>query len=211
MPSLLSFYLLALSAMFVIVDPFTVLPIFMAMTADDPPAKRRRMALRASVVAFGVLTAFALGGSLVFRVFGITLPAFKIAGGILLLLTSLDMLRVQTPRTRSTPDETEEGAAKEDVAIVPMAIPLLAGPGSIATAMVLVSQARGPAWVAAVVGAIASTCVATCLMLWGASPITRVLGRSGMAILGRVLGLLLAAIAVQFVADGVLELLPRGR
>lgn len=208
MSDLLSFSLVALSAMFVIVDPFTVLPIFLAMTGSDPPAKRRWMAVRATLVAFAVLTLFALFGHLLFKVFGITLSAFKVAGGILLLLTSMDMLRVQTSRTRATPDETEEGVAREDVAIVPLAIPLMAGPGSIATAMVLVARGHSAIYEAAVIGAIALTCLATCLMLWAAGPITRVLGKSGIAILGRIMGLLLAAVAIQFVADGVLELMP---
>jgi multiple antibiotic resistance protein len=207
MPEIIPFTLLALSAIFVIVDPFAVLPVFMAMTASDTPAKRRSMAVRACVVAFGMLSGFALFGYHVLHLFGITLSAFKIAGGVLLLLTSLDMLRVQPSRTRSTPAETEEGAAKEDVAIVPLAIPLLAGPGSIATVMVLVSRADGWLQTGAVIVAIAVTCLASLLVLLGATRISRALGKSGTAILGRVMGLLLAAISVQFMADGIREFL----
>lgn len=208
MSDILAFSLVAFPAVFVIVDPLAVLPIFMAMTADDPPDKRRSMALRASLVAFGILAMFALFGGLIFKVFGITLGAFKVAGGVLLLLTSLDMLRAQTSRTRSSPDETEEGLAKEDVAIVPLAVPLLAGPGSIATAMVLVSRGDGLAYVAVVVVAIAVTCFVTWLMLRAGDRVIRVLGRTGMAVIGRIMGLLLAAIAVQILADGALDLVP---
>jgi multiple antibiotic resistance protein len=127
---------------------------------------------------------------------------------VLLLLTSLDMLRAQRSRTRSSPDETEEGVAKEDVAIVPLAVPLLAGPGSIATAMVLVSRGHGASAVLVVVAAIGATCFATWIMLRAASRITRALGCTGMAVIGRVMGLLLAAIAVQILAEGAIEVLP---
>jgi multiple antibiotic resistance protein len=142
-----------------------------------------------------------------FKVFGITLSAFKIAGGILLLITALDMLRAQPSRTRSTPEETEEGDAKDDVAIVPLAMPLLAGPGSIATVMVM--SARGGNWLhlIPVVLSVAITCGVAYALLRAASRIQSILGRSGIAVLQRVMGLLLAAIAVQFMTDGLLEVL----
>lgn len=211
MTDLLGFSLISISAVFFVVDPMGLLPIFAAMTASDSPAKRRAMALRATLVAFGVLTAFALFGTLVIRVFGVSLAAFKVAGGLLLMLTALDMLRAQPSRTRSTPEEQSESQAKEDVAIVPLAMPLLAGPGAIATVMVL--AARGGTWVHTipVVLSVAITCLAAYLLLCAVDSVNRLLGRTGIAILERVMGLLLAAIAVQFVADGALELFgPRG-
>jgi multiple antibiotic resistance protein len=206
----LSFALATLSAVFFIVDPLGLVPLFVAMTSHDAEAKRRRIALRATVVAWGVLSAFALFGSVIFRAFGITLSAFKVAGGILLLITAIDMLRAQPSRTRSSPEEALESTSKDDVAIVPLAMPLLAGPGAIATVTVLAG--RGPTWpyVVPVLLSIALTCVAAYLLLRIAGRINGVLGRSGIAVLERIMGLLLAAIAVQFMADGARELLRAG-
>src|SRR5258708_33237979 len=126
----LSFSLFSLSAIFFVVDPMGVIPVFIAMTSGDPPEKRRSMARRASVAAFFILSTFAIAGTLIFRVFNVTLGAFKVAGGILLLLTSIEMLKAQRQRTRMTLEEEQEGAEKEDVAIFPLAIPLLAGPAA---------------------------------------------------------------------------------
>lgn len=206
--SYLSYSVVALSAIFVVVDPLSVVPIFIIMTQGDTPEKRKAMAMRACVTGALLLCTFALFGAFIFRFLGITLGAFKFAGGILLLLTSLDMLRAQTSRTRSSPEETQEGSEKADVAIVPLAVPLLAGPGSVATTMVMMS--RGPGfWVGIpVIIAILITFVASYFMLAASGPVERVLGKSGNAILQRVMGLLLAAIAVQFLADGIHDLLP---
>ena len=208
MKDLLSFSIVALSAIFFVVDPPGIVPIFIAMTSGDTEAKKKDMALRASVVAFGILTVFALFGGVIFKVFGITLGAFKVAGGILLLITALDMLKAQPSRTRSSPDEQLEGAVKDDVAIVPLGMPLLAGPGAIATVMVLVSRGKDWSYVIPVLGSVLITCVVTYLVLRAAGHIDRVLGKSGLAILQRVMGLLLAAIAIQFAADGIKELIP---
>ena len=205
-----SFSLVSLSAVFVVVDPPAAIPFFLAMTAEDGPAKRREIARRAAAAAFLVLTGFALAGALVFQLLGITLAAFKMAGGVLLLVMAVDMLRTRPSPARITEREVEAGAAKEDVAIVPLAMPLLAGPGSIATVVVLMARAReGQLWrVFPVLGAILLTCVATYLLLASASRVDRVLGRTGMSLLERVAGLLLAAIAAQFLLDGIGEAFP---
>ncbi|HXN82583.1 MAG TPA: NAAT family transporter, partial [Myxococcales bacterium] len=137
----LSFSLLSLSAIFFVVDPMGAVPVFLAMTRNDSPEKRRDMARRACLAAFFILSTFAVAGTLIFKVFGITLGAFKVAGGVLLLLTSIEMLRATQQRTRVTPEEEREGAEREDVAIFPLAIPLLAGPGSIATVTALMGRA----------------------------------------------------------------------
>lgn len=206
----LEHFLVSLSAIFFVVDPIGVVPIFLAMTAKDGPEKLRGMALRASLVAWGLLTFFALFGGLVFKVFGVSLAAFRVAGGLLLLLTALDMLRARPSATRVSEGETREGAEKDDIALVPLAVPLLAGPGSIATVMVLMAKGTSPASSLPVLLSIALTCAAAYLVLRGASLVQKVLGQSGVAILERVMGLLLAAIAVQFIADGTRELWPRG-
>ena len=204
----LSFSLLSLSAIFFVVDPMAVIPVFIAMTRNDSAEKRRAMALRATVAAFGILTAFAVAGTLIFRVFGITLGAFKVAGGILLLLTSIEMLRAEEPRTRVTLAEEQEGAAKEDVAIFPLAIPLLAGPGAIATVTTLMAKAGRIAFAVPVVLSILVTCVVSYLMLRGASGIAKVLGVTGLTVMNRVIGLIIGAIAVQFMFDGLHDAFP---
>lgn len=201
---------LALPAVFFVVDPIGVVPLFIAMTAHDSPAKTRAMALKASVVGGLLLIFFALFGAFLFRLFGVTLPAFRVAGGLLLMLTALDMVRAQRPSTKTTQAETDEGAAKDDIAVVPLAIPLLSGPGSIATVMVLMAQGGSSLSTGiAVVASVLITFLVTWLLLRNSHHVKRVLGESGIAIMQRVFGLILAAIAVQFVFEGAKELLAR--
>ena len=204
----LTFSLLSLSAIFFVVDPMGVIPVFMAMTRHDPPEKRRSMAFRASVAAFFILSTFAVAGTLIFRVFGVTLGAFKVAGGVLLLLTSIEMLKAQQVRTRTTPEEEKEGAEKEDVAIFPLAIPLLAGPGSIATVMAMMGKAGRILFAVPVILSIAVTCAASYAMLIAADRIQRVLGVTGLSVMNRVIGLIIGAIAVQFMFDGLKDTFP---
>ncbi len=206
---LLKFSLLSLSAIFFVVDPIAVVPIFVGMTRTDSEEKKRAMAKRASITAFAILTSFALAGAFVFRVLGVTLSAFKVAGGILLLITSIEMLTGQKTRTRSTKEEEQEGEEKEDVAIFPLAIPLLAGPGSIATVTALMARAGRAVYAVPVVIAIAVTCFVSYLMLRAAVRISRLLGVTGMTVLNRVIGLIIGALAVQFVFDGLSDAFPR--
>src|SRR5688500_16655210 len=137
----LKFAVVALSAVFFVIDPLANLPIFLTITAGDSAAQRRRTALRAAFAAWIVLGAFAVAGGVIFKAFGISLGAFKIAGGIMLLLMAIDMMRAQTSRTRTTEEEQTESQARDDIAIFPLAIPMLAGPGAIAMVMVLMSRA----------------------------------------------------------------------
>jgi multiple antibiotic resistance protein len=204
----LSFSLLSLSAIFFVVDPMGVIPVFIAITRHDSPEKRKSMALRASLAAFFILSTFAIAGTLIFRVFGVTLGAFKVAGGVLLLLTSIEMLRAQQQRTRTTPEEEQEGADKEDVAIFPLAIPLLAGPGSIATVTALMGRAGRKLFAVPVILSIALTCIASYLMLVAADRIARFLGVTGLNVMNRVIGLIIGALAVQFMFDGVRDTFP---
>src|SRR6201994_1584458 len=149
------FSVLALSSIFFLVDPFAALPTFLAVTAGQDDSKRRKTARKASLTAFVVLTTFAIAGSFIFKMFGITLPAFEIAGGVILLLIGLDMLEAKRSPTQESTEETTEAAQKEDAGIVPLGIPMLAGPGSITSVMVLVGQAQGE-WtmMAAILGSI---------------------------------------------------------
>ena len=196
-------FLVAFPAVLFIVDPLGAVPLFLAMTSRDSAEKCRAMALRACVAGAGVLVFFALSGGVLFRVFGVTLPAFRVAGGLLLLLTALDMLRARPSATKLSAEEAREGEEREDIAIVPLAMPLLAGPGAIATVMALMAQhSHDVASGAAVVLAVVVTFALSYLVLRSAPAIKRVLKLTGIAILERVFGLILAAIGVQFTFDG---------
>lgn len=199
--------LLAVSALFFIVDPIGVLPIFVSITTDDSPEKRRKMAAKACWVAGAILVGFAIAGGALFKLLGVTMPAFKVAGGIALLLSGIEMLRGQSAPLKTSAEEQAEGAAKEDVAIVPLAMPLLAGPGSIATVMVLISRAEGAIATAGVLVAIVATMLASYLILRTAEYTDRWITTTTKTILVRVMGLLLAAIAVQFTIEGTVEAL----
>jgi multiple antibiotic resistance protein len=200
---MLQFALIAFTSIFVLVDPFTAIPTFLAMTSDANPQRRRRMALRATWTCFIVLVVFAAAGSFIFNLFGITLPAFKIAGGIILGLIGLDMLQARRSATKEAPEDSEECQEKEDVGIIPLGIPMLAGPGSISTVMVLESQA--PDWRHAVIvfSAIAFTVAISYVVLAAADRVRSFLGETGIRVLTRMMGLLLTAIAVQFVLNGL--------
>ena len=152
-----------------------------------------------------MLSAFGLAGSLIFKMFGITMPAFRIAGGLILLLIGLEMLQAKRSHTQEVPAETQEGVEKEDVGVIPLGIPMLAGPGAISTVMVLIGQ-QPLSWHAAVVlAAILITALLSYLVLSGADRVRKVLGETGIRIMMRMMGLLLTAIAVQFVLNGLSE------
>ncbi len=204
--SLWQFWLVALSSIFFLVDPFAAIPTFLAIAGRDSLARQRHLAFRAAVTCMVVLSAFALVGPFIFRMFGITLPAFEIAGGLILLLIGLDMLQARRSATHETPGETQEGAEKEDAGVIPLGMPMLAGPGAISTVMVLIGQSHGWAQTVPVFVAIAITSVASFLVLAGAARIGSVLGQTGIRILTRLMGLLLTAIAVQFFLNGLRHL-----
>jgi len=186
-----------------IVDPFAVIPTFLAMTARDAPAQRRVLARRGAWTCAITLMAFALGGSLIFKIFGITIGAFKIAGGVLIGLNALDMVQARRSQQRETPIETAEGIQKDDIGIMPLGVPMLAGPGAISTVMVLALGAKSTAAMVTVYVSIVLTALITFLVLSAASMVERRLGQTGMRILTRLMGLVLAAIAVQFIIDGI--------
>lgn len=209
MTELLQFALLATSAVVVVVDPLGNVPLFLALTPMDTREHRQEMVRRACLVAWALLIAFAVGGAAFFHVLGISLAAFKVAGGLLLLLTAINQLRALPARTRTTAEEQHAGIEKEDVSIVPLAMPLLAGPGSIATVVMLMGRTTDIWHASAVLLAItfALACAYSALML--SERIERILGPMGRLIVERLSGLVLAAFAVQFVLDGVGEALHR--
>ena len=202
----IQYFIVALTSVFFLVDPFAALPTFLVIAAENTNEERRRLARKACITCFIVLTSFALMGSLIFRFFGITLPAFQIAGGIILILMGLEMLQGRRSGTHETPRETEEGIAKEDAGIIPVGIPMLAGPGAISTVMVLMGPSPGWWRTVTIFTAITITSVASFLILSAADRVRRFLGETGIRILMRLMGLLLTAIAVQFIVNGLAEL-----
>jgi multiple antibiotic resistance protein len=203
--AILEFALLALTSVFFLVDPFTVIPLFVAVTADSSESERRQVARRAVWTCAIVLCSFALAGSLIFKMFGITLPAFKIAGGIILMGIGLDMLQARPSGTKVTPEETQEGASKADASIIPLGMPMLAGPGAISTVMVLVGEAHGVWQHGVIYAAILLVSFVSYLILAGANRVRRHLGDTGIRIMTRLMGLLLVALAVQFIANGLTD------
>src|SRR5712671_2047412 len=163
--TLMEYMLLAASSLFVIIDPLATVPAFLAMTPTDTPEQRIRMARLACCVSAGVLIVFALAGKYIFKFLGITMPAFQIAASIVLLLVALDMLRAQRSRVHETSEETAAGVEKTDIAIAPLAIPMLAGPGAISTAILLNNQARDIPQHLALYGCIIGVSLASYLVL----------------------------------------------
>jgi multiple antibiotic resistance protein len=202
------FSLLALSSIFFLVDPFAAIGSFLAITADADHSRRKRMARKGAFTCFVVLVCFALGGQFIFRMFGITLPAFEVAGGLILLLIGLDMLEARRSPTQETSGEAEEGAAKEDAGIVPLGIPMLAGPGAISSVMVLVGEVPSLwSWeMGAILASIAVTALVSYFVLAGADRVRGVMGETGIRILVRIMGLLLVALAMQFFVNGLTDL-----
>jgi len=200
--SFLEFALITFTSVLFIVDPIAVIPSYLVVTRTELPDQRARTAKRACVAAALILAAFALGGTLIFKLFGITLPAFRIAGGLILWLVAMDMLHAERRTQESTP-EIMEGETKEDTALTPLAMPTLAGPGAISTVMVLALTAKSPATTAAVYGSVVLTSLLSYFVLSAATLVERRLGQTGMRILTRLMGLVLSAIAIQFIIDGI--------
>jgi multiple antibiotic resistance protein len=208
MPNL-SFGLAAFGSIFSIVDPFAALPVFLALTGRETEANRKRTATRAAATCLFVLCTFAAIGPALFRFFGITIPAFRIAGGLLLFGVAIEMMHAKVSETKTTSEETADAAGREDVGLIPVGIPLLSGPGAIASVMMHSGTAQGTVQHATLFAAIALVAAIAWLLLRFASRVARLLGKSGMNLIGRIMGLILAAVAVQFVIDGLQGAFPR--
>ncbi len=194
----------ALVALLVIVDPPGTAVVFAAMTPQDTPAERASQARRACLVGFGVLAMFGLAGASLLQALGIGLPAMRIAGGALLFLTATEMV-MDKHALRST--DSERNAAIEtdqDIAVFPLGIPLIAGPGAMTTMVILHSQTDGDPWrIAAIEAAVLVCILVTLVALLSARFLSRVMGETGASVAGRVLGVLLAALAVQIALEGL--------
>jgi multiple antibiotic resistance protein len=200
----MAFFAAAFATIFSVIDPVGVAPLFLALTPQIEGGERYRVMRRAVTVAAVILLLFAFGGRALLASLGITVPAFSIAGGILLLLISVDMLFARTSRTRETPEEEEQARLSTDISVFPLAIPILSGPGSIATVILYMSQAgTNVLKVLSVLAAVAIGLGAAYVSMRLSNLVLRVLGETGINVVGRVMGILLAALAVQFVLNGV--------
>ena len=194
-----AFLITAFVSLFVVIDPIGLTPLFVTLTQGTPMRVRRSIALRACLIAFAILTTFALFGEAVLGFIGISMPAFRVAGGALLFLTALDMLfERRTPR--------REGQAEDegpDPSVFPLALPLIAGPGSIATIILLSSQQTDTLGLAAVIGVAFGVLLMVFLLFLVSGLLERLMGKTGINIATRLMGMLLAALAVQFILDGL--------
>ena len=198
-------FLSALVTFFVVIDPPGCAPIFASLTAGAPAAHRHAMAIRSTLVAAGILLVFALLGKALLKTLGISLDAFRIAGGIMLFLIALEMVFEKRTRRREAraQEVASDPAAHEDISVFPMGIPMIAGPGSIASAMLLMGRTPGWAERGVVLGALAVILLVTLLSLLAAGPLMGFLGKRVEAMVTRILGVILTALAAQFVIDGI--------
>ncbi len=198
------FLITAFVTLFVIIDPVGMTPLFVALTRGIDARRRRMIALRACVTAALILIVFAAFGEAVLAFVGISMPAFRIAGGILLFLTALDMLfERRSKRRRSQADAADAEEDSDDPSVFPLAIPLIAGPGAIATMILLAGQSEGTEGLLLVIGVMLAVVGLALVLFMGASLLERALGATGINVITRLLGMLLAALAVQFVLDGL--------
>ena len=208
MNPLVTYSVLCFGSLFSIVDPFAAVPIFLVLVGSQPKAQQHSVALRATLTCFAVLTAFAAAGSFIFTFFGITIPAFKVAGGILLFGVALDMMRARPSPTRTTAEERTEAESKEDVGLIPMGIPLLSGPGAIAAD----DGARWQGPRARPAHRRPRSHLRRERRDAAGAPLEHLHGarsrQDGLNVIGRIMGLILAAVAIQFILDGAREALP---
>ena len=188
---------------FVVIDPPGCAPIFASLTSGAPPSHRRSMAVRSVMVAASLLFAFAIFGEAFLGALGVSLDAFRIAGGIMLFMIALEMVFEKRTERRENRAQDVKDSEHEDISIFPMAIPMIAGPGSIASAMLLTSRSNGLPESLTVLGALAAVLMLTLLCLLVAGPLMKILGYRLEAMITRVLGVILAALAAQFVIDGI--------
>ena len=202
----------AFVTLFVVIDPIGVAPIFASVTPAESAARRRQIAIKGVVIAAVILLAFALGGHPLLTALGIGLPAFRIAGGLLLLLLAIDMVMARHSGLRDTaPGEHEESTQRTDVSVFPLAIPLIAGPGALTSIVLLMGRANGDLPQQAAVLAVMFLVLAiTLVCLLATAQLMRLLGQTGINVVTRVFGIITAALAVQFILDGVSAVWPAG-
>ena len=207
MSEYIQFGTLAFTSLLAILNPLSAVPVFVAMTAHYDRARRAATLRRAIFTAFMVMIAFSLLGTLILQFFGITTHAFQIAGGIIFFSIGWDMLHAQRSRVKTTVEEETEGAARDDIGIIPLGLPSLAGPGTITTVIALDSQAENMGQTIGIYVAIALVCGIAWMVLAAAPIVTRKLGQTGMNVFTRIMGLLVMVVGSQFVINGVTTVL----
>ncbi len=197
---------------FIVVEPVSLVPMFAAMTQGGTPAYQRRMAVKGSLIAALILIVFALIGDVLLKTLGISVGAFKIAGGLLLFLVALDMVFARRSGLRSTTiREQEEAKFREDISVFPLAFPLIAGPGALATLLLLLGEADGdPLMFISLLGVVLLVIAITLMLLVAVTPLVRVIGVTCANVVSRLLGVVLAALAVQYVVEGIGEIFEVG-
>ena len=203
MNEILAYLLTTLISLFAVIDPLGAIPVFLLLTPDKSPGERRRIALKAGAAVFVILSIFALFGHLILNYFGISPQAFEIAGGLILIKLAYDLLWARMPGLKSTVREEEDGLLKADVSVIPLAMPLLSGPGAIAAVVVLAHTAKASWMNFWLVGSILINSILVFLILSFASSLAKILRETGAALLTRILGLILMAVGVQFVISGM--------
>jgi multiple antibiotic resistance protein len=201
-------YIKLFTTLLAIVNPLGVIPIFVSLTGSLAEEERKRIVLTTSITVAVVLITSTLIGKPLLNFFGVSISSFKVGGGVLLMLMSIDMMQARYNHIKQTPEEAEEAGEKASIAVVPIAMPLLAGPGAISTVIIYADQSYQPLHI----GMIIISCLLIALLTWVslkvAGPVRQMLSRTGINIATRIMGLLLAAIAVEFIAGGLLQLLP---
>jgi len=196
----------AFLTLFVVIDPIGLAPVFVSLTSSHSATERKQIAQRAVLMAGGILLVFTLGGTLLLRYLGISIAAFQTAAGILLFKIAVDMVFVQ--RERETAEEEKEALSRQDISVFPLAIPLIAGPGTLASILILVNRSQACPWsLSLVLGTAGIVLLITYTLFRLSGRLAHLLGQTGINVVTRILGVLLAALAVQYIADGVVRLL----
>lgn len=206
--SLIGFSFLAIPSLLVITNPILATSTFLTLTAGASIEVQRRIARRTAFAAFLVMLAFAVFGTLIFRAFSITIGAFQIAGGVILFMAALGMLQAKSGRISQSPEDIHEALSREDVAIVPLAIPMISGPGAITTVIVLAGDAVQTSHILVLFLAIVLSSTVCYLALSHAGRLQHAMGKTALNVMSRLLGLILAAIAAQFIIEGIKSVLP---
>lgn len=201
-------YIKIFTALLAIVNPLGAIPIFVSLTGSLTEGERRRIVRTTSVAFAVVLIAATLIGEALLNFFGISIPSFKVGGGVLLMLMAISMMQARYTLTGQTPEEAQEAEDKQSIAVVPIAIPLLAGPGAISTVIIYAHASYQPVHIALIISIVLMVALVTWVALHVANPISKLLGKTGINIATRLMGLLLASIAVEFIAGGLTQLLP---
>jgi multiple antibiotic resistance protein len=183
-----------------IVDPFALVPVYLTLAHRFASADQSAIRGKAALIAFSILAVFAVSGMRFFQLFGITLPAFQIAGGLLLLMMGLSQLN--SSRRKVSNEEEDEGLEKDDISVFPLATPLLAGPGAISTVILYSTEARSVLRLSELLVAVAAVCVVCYLVMLASPALLRLLGRTGLGLVSRLMGMVLTAVAVQFILNG---------